>query len=367
MRAAVQARYDCASSDAAAVPGEDSLLPWFDAMQQAEWSRHSGERTLPRVLAIADTLHPALRTAWLAGLRRMWRSQGWALPEVRLSEFVALTFAWGDWPLMIAAGDALATRRPLTAHEAWSLVVASRQMGDLTTAAARCRSRMFAHPRESWPEAEYHALLDMHEFRQSVPPIVAESGLRLEPLGHHHAQDFAAQYYDPDIAELCCLPTFTQDAQWHCWLDTCWGYGDQRLYAVIEPEWGFVGCVSLIAHDDVGFFYYWIGRDFQGCGLGTAAVRLLLEDAAECHGMRACYAKVFEHNAPSRRALEKLGFVALDFRPAPPDADELFYRCGPPQPRQHSAEELRALFERMQSETRVAVPIQCIEGARRAR
>jgi RimJ/RimL family protein N-acetyltransferase len=360
MLAAVPARYDCASPEAAA-PREDSLPNWFDAMQRAEWSRRQGERSLPHVLAIADTLHPAQRTAWLAGLRRMWRSQAWALPEARLSEFVALTFAWGDWPLTIAAGEALAARRPLTAHEDRSLVVASRQMGDLTTAVARCRSRMFAHPRESWPEAEYHALLDMHEFRQSVPPIVAQSGLRLEPLGHHHAQDFATQYYDPDIAELCCLPTFTQDAQWHCWLDTCWGYGDQRLYAVIEPEWGFVGCVSLIAHDDVGFFYYWIGRDFQGCGLGTAAVRLLLEDAAECHGTRACYAKVFEHNAPSRRALEKLGFAELDFRPAPPDDDELLYRCGPLQPRDRNVADLRDLFERMQSGTRIAVPIAVFE------
>jgi len=350
--------------------GTDALqgsgLPaWFDELERGGWSVRSVGPRLPQLLRFADELGTTQRMPWLTGLRRTWRRQGWALPDECLADLATLAAEWGDWPLTIAAGEALAARRPLTAHEDRSLVVASRQMGDLTTAVARCRSRMFAHPRESWPEAEYHALLDMHEFRQSVPPIVAQSGLRLEPLGHHHAQDFATQYYDPDIAELCCLPTFTQDAQWHGWLDTCWGYGDQRLYAVIEPEWGFVGCVSLIAHDDVGFFYYWIGRDFQGCGLGTAAVRLLLEDAAECHGTRACYAKVFEHNAPSRRALEKLGFDALDFRPAPPDDDELFYRRGPPQPRQHSAEELRALFERMQSETRVAVPVTVFAPRRR--
>ena len=46
-------------------------------------------------------------------------------------------------------------------------------------------------------------------------------------------------------------------------------------------EWGFVGSVSLVMHGEVGFFYYWIGRDFQGYGIGPEAVQLLLQAARE--------------------------------------------------------------------------------------
>jgi len=51
---------------------------------------------------------------------------------------------------------------------------------------------------------------------------------------------------------------------------------------------------------------YWIGREFWGRGVATAAVGLMLDVVKE----RPLYARVAEDNAASRRVLEKCGFVA---------------------------------------------------------
>ena len=124
-------------------------------------------------------------------------------------------------------------------------------------------SRIHAIPATAGMHAQLQAWRGFVDAR--APPIEDET-LRLEPLGHHHCADFAWQYWDPDIARLCCLPVFADDAAWHRWLDECWGYGDQRLYAVLHRDWGFVGSVSLTLHEDLGFFYYWIGSRFPGAG-----------------------------------------------------------------------------------------------------
>ncbi len=332
---------------------------------RTECPSHGLENELRRMLESAEAPLDHERGARRLELRRWWRDRGCTLTEAPMTDLLALASAWGDWPLSREVGRTLERQRTLAPHEAWWLVLACRQMGDLAEAIDLCRSRMFAHPNEPWPMIAHRALRSLIEFHDTVAPALDSATLRLEPLGHHHCEDFARQYYDPAIAELCCLPDFASSAHWHRWLDDCWACGDQRLYAVIDPDWGFVGSVSLILHQGVGFFYYWIGRDFQGHGLGTAAVRLLLDDAAEYHGMRACYAKVFEHNVPSRRALAKLGFEPLDVRPAPPDETEMLYRLGPPQPRQRTVEDLHELFRRMRSETRVATPTIVVQRGNR--
>jgi RimJ/RimL family protein N-acetyltransferase len=270
---------------------------------------------------------------------------------------VQLSAAWGDWPQVMMICAQLEAAASLPAWAEPLLMTAQLRLGAPQAALTRCRAKALLDPQDRWATEMHDALQRWIAFTERTAPAILGEGLLLEPLGHHHADDFARQYFDPAIAERCCLPTFVDDARWHRWLDQCWGYGDQRLYAVIHPDWGFTGSVSLIIRGDVGFFYYWLGRDFQGYGLGPAAARLLLEDAHRQFGVHTCYAKVFQDNAASRRALEKLGFDALDFRPAPPDADEMFYRLGPAQSRQGSVEELRALFGRMGSSTRIAVPV----------
>ncbi len=348
------------SKAAATVP--ETLAELLASLVADDGSVRRLDALLPRILDRADGLPVDQRYAWQDGLRRLWRRQAWALSQRHRADLMTLTAAWGDWPLTRAIGHVMESSHGLTAQQANCLVVACRQLGEVLEASDRCRSRMLAHPRESWPEREYHALIGLIEFHTTIAGPIESPELRLEPLGHHHDQDFACQFYDPTIAERCCLPDFPSDEHWHHWLDDCWAIGDQRLYAVIDPEWGFVGSVSLVLHAGIGFVYYWIGRDFQGRGLATAAVRLLLDAASVQDGMRACYAKVFEDNTRSQRVLERLGFQALDICPSPPDEAERFYRLGPPQMRERTVEDLHELFARMRSDTRVAAPMAAHSG-----
>lgn len=52
---------------------------------------------------------------------------------------------------------------------------------------------------------------------------------------------------------------------------------------------------------------YWIGREYWGKGVATAALRQFLDVVTE----RPLYAYVVQHNAGSRRVLEKCGFQLL--------------------------------------------------------
>lgn len=342
-----------------------SLSTLWDALESAQWSPRALEQWLPEVLARAFELPPDARIAWLMRLREAAR-HAWAAPVAVRQTLLQLACAWCDWPLSLTTAESLDVAGELPDWAGPLRVDSELRLGASQSALSRCRTMALLRPTDHWPGATHDALQRWLAFIERVAsPIVGES-LRLEPMGHHHAGDFAWQYYDPAIAERCCLPTFADHAHWHRWLDQCWGYGDQCMYAVIHPEWGFIGSVSLILRGGVGFFYYWLGRDFQGYGLGSAAAQLLLDHAHADRGMRVCYAKVFEDNAPSRRALQKLGFDALDFRPAPPNAHEVLYRRGPPQCREDSVEELRTLFERMGSDTRIAVPLSIFDsGSRR--
>lgn len=355
----------CASrADHCDATGGTSLATLWDALESNAWSPRALQRWLPAVVAHASSLAPESRVAWLSRLREAVR-HAWAAPADVGESLLRLTNLWCDWSLLMSTAVRLEAAGGLPAWATSLVIDAQLRLGAPQNGLTRCRALALLHPQDRWAGECHDALQRWIDFSERVAsPIVGES-LRLEPMGHHYAGDFAWQYYDPAIAERCCLPTFADHAHWHRWLDQCWGYGDQCMYAVIHPEWGFIGSVSLILRGGIGFFYYWLGRDFQGYGLGPAAARLLLDHAQTHRGMRTCYAKVFEDNAPSRRALQKLGFDALDFRPAPPSAHEVLYRCGPPQCREDSVEELRTLFERMGSDIRIAVPWSIFDGSGR--
>lgn len=154
-----------------------------------------------------------------------------------------------------------------------------------------------------------------------------ESNLFLQLLGQHHLDSFMT-IYDSETAELCCLPAFVDSWDWHQWLEDQYGTGDQLTFAVMHPDYGMIGSVSLVLHDKTGFFYYWIGQGFRGHSFGPMAVSLLLEMASSTWGIEKCYAKVFQGNEASRRGLQKLGFNELPIRAAEPFENELYYCLG---------------------------------------
>lgn len=75
----------------------------------------------------------------------------------------------------------------------------------------------------------------------------------------------------------------------------CWEQGGQRLIG------------------------YWLGREFWGQGIATRALRLFVARVSE----RPLLAHVVKHNHPSRRVLEKCGFVLCG-----EDGEELVLKLG---------------------------------------
>jgi RimJ/RimL family protein N-acetyltransferase len=297
----------------------------------------------------------------MAGLVRAWQRHGWVMRLGARRMLLRLAAQWDLWPLAHRVGVAMDADGMLDDPGLDCLLEACRQLGDGERAFALSVRRQLAQPRESDHAAAHAGLFDWLRWRAAALPVdgagFGERDLALEPLAHHHLHPFAWQYHDPDISQLCCLPGFGDAGEWHEWLDNAWARDAQQLYAVQHADWGFIGCVSLVLHGDVGFFYYWLGPDFRGLGFGPRAVALLLDAARAQRGLRCCYAKVFEYNAASRRALDKIGFADLGIRGVGADADQLFYRWGEPAAHGDAVAQLHWLLDRMDSGTRAAAPL----------
>jgi RimJ/RimL family protein N-acetyltransferase len=337
------------------------LARLYSELDAHGWPGGALARRLPALLSCSAQLHPRERCAWIAGISLCWHKHGWALDREARRNLLDLASRWCAWPLAAQVGEALAREALPSGDDALRLMEAWRHMGQSGEALALALRLQLAAP-DDWRYADAYAdLLAWANWRDRVPradgPDWGEPELSLEPMAHHHASDFAWQYHDPSIAHLCCLPGLDDPADWHRWLDEVYGYGDQLVYAIRHGDWGFIGCASLVVHQDVGFFYYWLGPEFQGQGLGPRAVSLLLAMAQHEYGLRCCYAKVFDYNLRSRRALEKLGFEDLGMRGAGDDADQMFYRWGEERTRAAVIKELHWLLERMDAQTRPAVPL----------
>jgi RimJ/RimL family protein N-acetyltransferase len=342
-----------------ASPEAEALPQLWQRLAEQDWPVRTVEAELPELLRQASSLAADWRWRWLDGLHCMWQRHGWALSLESQHTLLQLAAAWCDWPLAQAVGEALREREALREEAALTLLNACRQLGQPQTAIDIALGLQLAKPHNADFATLYRELQNWRHWRDQLDEVDGQdwgdAELRLEPLAPHHLPDFAWQYYDPAIAELCCLPKFASDAQWSAWLGGIYQAGDQRIYAVLHRSWGCVGCVSLIQYRDIGFFYYWIGRDFQGQGLGPRAVELMLAMAAERYGLRTCYAKVYDDNTPSRRALEKLGFADIVVSAVAPDEREMFYRRGLPATRQQIAAELHWLMAAIDSSTVPAI------------
>lgn len=69
---------------------------------------------------------------------------------------------------------------------------------------------------------------------------------------------------------------------------------------------GIVRGVFLSAH--VG---YWVDARYQGRGLCSAALRVVMEHARDELGLHRLQASVLSHNAPSRSVLARAGFTLI--------------------------------------------------------
>lgn len=74
---------------------------------------------------------------------------------------------------------------------------------------------------------------------------------------------------------------------------------------VILVDDAVVGQINIVRQEGVNSIGYWIAREHWGRGIATRAIALLVAEVEQ----RPLVAQVAVHNAPSRRALERNGFV----------------------------------------------------------
>lgn len=300
-------------------------------------------------------VEPEQRFAFLTKLRQLVFTNQ-AISEQELSNLVQLTHHLCDWQILIDLDKRFCIENPadkqLIAYAYWKL-------GYWMHACHLLEQLMFKHPSCTQAFHLYDQLTYQAQV-QKVPryfndAICAE--LSLEPLTTHHSAEFLWQYWDPEIAQLCCLPELHSEFEWLNWFQEQLGFDDQTLQAIYHSEYGFVGVVSLVMHEQTGFIYYWVGRDFQGRGIGSNAAQLMLQMAVDIFGLTDCYAKVFESNTASQKLLVKLGFERLSVNAAPPFESEALYYLGEQTCEKDKVFALAELFEKMGSSTQVDMPL----------
>lgn len=254
----------------------------------------------------------------------------------RLSE---VAYQLNDWPLLIAIYQS-----DLIPNSAYQLINLYQHIGRYDLSQHTVKTILLANP------TDLNCQRAWHHTCESVTSLACsqESDLWITPLSSRHLYDFAWQY-NQSIQALCNLPVFTENDDWHYWLDDMQSDPYREIFAIFHQEWGFIGSVSLQLYDGIGFFYYWLGDDFQGMGLGPRAVELLIQ-WGEQRGMTCCYAKVYADNAPSHKAIQKIGFQPLPFTAAAPNEHEVFYYRGANKPEHQLFQGLKFLLIAMNSD-----------------
>jgi RimJ/RimL family protein N-acetyltransferase len=264
-----------------------------------------------------------------------------AQPMIELAERLC------DWPMAVYLREQIdpqVAQTDFAIDNKSGLAEAYHQQGLLAEAGQCIRSCLLTHYQQPRLAQYYWQLQRELSDGPFTPEDLQAGSLMLTPMTEYHLSSFCWVYADPQIGELCNLPDFDNDQHWLHWLAEAQTEPNKTLFVVVHREWGLIGSVSLEVYGGVGFFYYWLGADFQGHGFGPQAVALLLNAGANCLGLRCCYAKVFDHNTPSQKAMRKLGFRLLPFAVAAPYDDERVYYLGPDKAEQVLFAELEQLF-----------------------
>ena len=115
------------------------------------------------------------------------------------------------------------------------------------------------------------------------------------------------QQRDPESVAMALVPSRERDAFEAHWRRI--RADETTAIRVIEADGEVAGHVLSWEQDGRRLVGYWLGREFWGRGLATAA---LAEFVAELP--RPLHARVARSNPASRRVLEKCGFVPIEER-----------------------------------------------------
>lgn len=307
----------------------------------------------------SQPIAPSERLHWMQVLRELCcdQSQPLILTHVNaINTLIALAERLCDWPMVIHLRQQL---MPLVAYSDYAidnqsgLAEAYHQQGRLSEAADCIRSCVLCHYQQSRLAQYYWQLQQELSSGPFSPDDLRGGELTLTPLTEYHLSSFCWAYADPSIGQLCNLPEFVDDQHWLHWLADNQAESNKGVFALMHQQWGFIGSLCLEVFNGIGFFYYWLGADFQGYGFGPQALDILLAAGAKRLDMRCCYAKAYQHNEASQKAMKKLGFVEQPFTFESPHDNEIMYYLGPYKPDQAMITELEYLFNAQDSYLRL--------------
>jgi RimJ/RimL family protein N-acetyltransferase len=125
------------------------------------------------------------------------------------------------------------------------------------------------------------------------------------------------QQREPEAVAMAVFPAREREAFEAHWRKIL---ADERnVVRVIEVDGEVAGNIGSWEQDGRQLVGYWLGRDFWGRGLATAALAELVQGLAT----RPLHAWVATGNAGSIRVLEKCGFVRVGERTT--DVEEYLY------------------------------------------
>lgn len=335
----------------------------YGHQEQIDWQNVSVDQWQQQLISLNESqINASQRSYWMLCCRQ-WLD---VHEPVYLSQSIAVTDAIGyqqvllqsltlahslcDWPLVIHLCHTL---NELAARYQWSqeenliesLVWAYGQMGQWPDAMKCLFLHIEANPEQQTAQKSYQQLeLMLGEFPYTVP-MPANELLQLTPLNECHMDDFMWQYANPDIARLCQLPSFENEQQWQSWLAVCRQDPNMFVFAVNHVQWGMIGSACLQIHEGVGYFYFWLGDDFQQYGYGVQTLQLLLDVGTRHLGMKACYAKASKSNINSCKAISKAGFKAITPAIESLSEDEVLFYHGPDLLPLQLAQEAKTLFD----------------------
>jgi RimJ/RimL family protein N-acetyltransferase len=116
---------------------------------------------------------------------------------------------------------------------------------------------------------------------------------------------------DPGAAQMAAFPSRDRAAHFDHWARRILGNPD-GIVRTITVDGAVAGSVMSWLDADLGrLLGYWIGREYWGKGVATAAVSAYLNEVRE----RPILAYVAAHNVGSKRVLEKNGFKGATEQP----------------------------------------------------
>jgi RimJ/RimL family protein N-acetyltransferase len=156
-----------------------------------------------------------------------------------------------------------------------------------------------------------------HQFNQIAADCsgipIADAPLWLERPSHSHLTAMIGLVQLED-SPATGLPRFEDAESAGAWLDRVRAEQDRGTaltFYLIHPHHGMIGTVRLTGLQLPGFapLSYWIAAPFRRRGYATAAVAAFLRRDALGFPLRRICAFVQDHNAASRKVLERSGFA----------------------------------------------------------